>query len=408
MAWEWTPNSDGSWGGTASYTEGEDDVAKMLGGKGWEMRDKHKGITSYDHGSPRGEGWTTGIGSAKGMGSLQDGGWISPGNTVMGPGYELQTVQNPEGDVYWGEQEFRDKYYDPYMQEAVINPIQSLGGPAYGSGTIQGGSEFQEISYRDPSLEEDVTGFIAAPEGTTPQDDITNLTDALGRAQGDYDEMVEALTWEEGHDVYDLAKETLDDAELNARLERERVTGDKPQQYETARALQARSGMAYSGPAKGIEGDITEAGEGSLEGASRAVATAKGDFDLEQEATERALDDATGVWEDAQREYYDELKAMATTASTEAIGTVEGLITGLEGAHGAMGQHPKDLAGIASVDMTGAMSGRGMWTEGINTPGIKEMREWMVNPSGPKAFAQQMQQVMQASYASVGSEEGGE
>lgn len=387
---------------------GGDDISEMLGGKGMEMQKKHRGITSPSWGK---EGWISGLEGKKGMGQLHGGGWISQPGKSIGEGYTLQQVTNPRNDAYWSESMFRDKYYDPYLKEAILGPLSSMGGPQWGgaggyqvSSTAAPGTDFKEITYQDPTSGDDITGIVASPAGETFDIQTSQLTGALDTAREDYEDLVDRLTWEEGHEVFDKAKESLDEAELQARISRSDAMVGKPEDYEAVRAVQAKSGMAYSAPAESVEAGFRDESISEMESPAQTVAKARKDFADEKIKSEETLDQALGLYEDAQRDYYAGMAELAGTRveGGSAFDNVWNAVEGLQMAHTGMGEYPIALAKIASVDRTGAMRSAGLWEEGQETPGIKQMKQWMLSSTGPKKFAEQMQSVMQAAYHNVG------
>ena len=370
----------------------------MVGGEGWEMDEDHRGITSPTNAD--GMAWLRGLGGGSGMGNLRGEGWIQPEGSGIMPGYMLQTVKNPAHDVYWEEKYFRDKYYTPYKREAITEPVWSLGGPQEG-GEVATGSEFAEGSYVDPVTGQEVSGLFATGGGPDPAVDITNLTTTFELAQKAYDDLIKQYTWEEGHDEYDIATEQLEEAELDARLARQDIEGDKPEAYETAAAAEAKTGMAYSGPAATATAAVTDAAQTALGAQSRKMREAQAEYDEAEAFAEEAIYGSGGaeeVWKAEQESYYGDMSNLASEYGRKTGGPIQqlnNLIMGLVGAHKGMGEHPKKMAADASHDKKYAMADAGMWQEEAgNIPATKAFLDWLDMPGGPADFATVMQDVM--------------
>ena len=185
----------------------------------------------------------------------------------------------------------------------------------------------------------------------------------------------------------------------------------KPEQYESARAVQARSGMAYSAPATSAETSLQDESSAAMDDPAQTIRKARESFSKAEKDAEEMLEIATGDYESAQQEYYTGMMSIGGDAmgGGSAYSNVENILSSLEQAHTGMGAGPKALGGVASKDRKNAITDAGMYREGMETPGISQMRNWMESSTGPRAFAAQMKSVMQGAYYDVGSEtEGGE
>ena len=387
--------------------KGEDRIGKYLGGKGLERRSQYKGVTS-DHRkiNKSGKGWTEGIGNLPGMGELQGTGWIS-GDATLGQGSELKTVNNPEGDVYWNQAKFRKNYYDPYVKEAMGDPVNTLGGLQYGGGgQIKEGSNFSQVNYLDPNNNQTVTGYMAHEEGGDLQGDIESLSDTMKAATKDFEAISDTLKWEEGGEVYDKAKEALDTVELDARRSRDALQGNKPEAYEQARAQQARSGMSYSAPASQAETNVTTKVAETSEDVSQNVINAKKAFEGEKEKSLDDLEIAEGLYDDSKKEYYTGMKGFGgqQLGMSGELNKIDNILQLLSGAHAGMGKVAADLGQKASVKDKHAMTQAGMFKDDVNTPVVQAYREWMYSSdaSSPQSFSRNMQAAMSTARSNVG------
>ena len=385
-----------------------DKVGEMLGGKGLEMREEHRGITSPK--KQGGKRWIKGGGGGARMDRLQGSGWITPLGSNVGTDYQLTSVINPINDAYWSADQFRSRYYDPYVQEAITEPVQSLGGPQAGGG-IAAGSEFEFLDFTDPITGESYSGYLATGEGGTAQGDLLELERTLESAQEAYDTALADLTWEEGGLMYDESKEALDKALLQSRVDRQQIVGSKVPAYEQARAAEARTGMDYSAPARQAVTEVGEAGEGALGDITRRDLEARSEFKKAEEKAKKELELAKGIYEDEQADYYTGISQIAG-AGIQTGGIIQSLMdmtgqSGIIGAHQAMGEHPKKMAKDTSKHRTGALADAGFYREGPQSiPAVASFRHWLnQDESGPRAFGNRLQASMTAAIANIGEDD---
>ena len=352
----------------------QDDVSRLLGGdphQTWgEYKDTRRGITSPNIGTPKGETWY----SPANMGQLQGPGWINEptGTTIpKGPG----AIHRIADDYYGNEEMFRRDWYTPYFDRFVGGAAAGMGGQpgAYGS-PEQTGSEFVTAEYIDPSnivvgqdLPETTKGYLPRIAGEDPMFTLGPALDALageGGAKQTYEEEIDRLTWEEGHEMYDEAKAALDMARLDIARGRKDISDAKLPAYEQAQAAEAKTGMAYSAPAAQYGDVVAEESAKGMSEFSGQEQEAQDLFEGVRVQAEKDLDEAKGVYDRAVTDYETALGSYAGK-SVGAADNVLGMLEGLLAAHQGMGTITKNLGKDYSKDYTTALLDRGMFREDL-------------------------------------------
>ena len=249
---------------------------------------------------------------------------------------------------------FKDKlkeaWYDPYMEAAVTDPLEQVGGVTTGAGDPTDVASFQtltpgstaeralgeayqsaltQVGAYDPETE---TGGAILPRSPALQSSIS--TAAAGQA-------VAGQAKEEALEAADIAEEEaldiLEKSKLEATIARKELSADIPQIRAGAEAEEAATGFAFSGPAAaakaGVEEDISAQFRDITRGETQseeAYGKALEDIDRERESTER-------TWKLAEVEYAKDLQDVYTQAG----GLLSGLTNKLNqmvGAHYQFGE----------------------------------------------------------------------
>ena len=271
----------------------------------------------------------------------------APGGQSIGANYPSLGVASNRHHFYnlpEYSKDFRQEWYDPYVQKGLVNPLQAIrerGFVEATPGKTGLSSEFLQSIPGITSGPEWAGKRIMAPEAMRGLQFATEGIETAGR------EKSEAL------EELDIKEEEADKAKTQAKVDqailRQQTLAGEGGRQEAARAEAAGTGFAYSAPA---EYGVDEAGMGTEQALGEVSKT---DRDIQEEYKE-TLSEIEGGREDVGQEYTQAVSDYGREVGDVLLGTQDEINALIQGAQGLMQSHQQYGSQLGQM-ATGARTG---------------------------------------------------